>query len=125
MHQRASKIRHYARLSLYWSNTEVDIANATVSCADCTSQLPSLPAEPLKPHQPAKRPFEILHTDIGEVDGRHFLVIVDQFSGWPAVTTFPDKHTPFSALYRKREKGAIMKEKQLRVGGNGGGGERD
>ena len=86
-------MRQRARLSMYWPNMDVDITNAASTCEECVSQLPSLPAEPLKKHQPATRPFEIIHTDIGEVDGRHFLVIVDQFSGWPAVTTFPDKHT--------------------------------
>jgi hypothetical protein len=49
--------------------------------------------EPLQPHEPATRQFEVLHADLGELDGRHFLVIVDQFSGWPAFTMFLDKHT--------------------------------
>ena len=69
---------------MYWPNMDVDITNAALTCEECVSQLPSLPAEPLKKHQPATRPFKIIHTDI---------VIVDQFSGWPAVTTFSDKHT--------------------------------
>jgi hypothetical protein len=81
MHQGASKMRQRARLSMYWPNMDVDITNAASTCEECVSQLPSLPAEPLKKHQPATRPFEIIHTDIGEVEGRHFLVIVDQFSG--------------------------------------------
>jgi hypothetical protein len=93
MHQGASKMRQRARLSLYWPHMDTDIANAASSCKECVSQLPSLPAEPLQQHEPATRPFEVLHADLGELDGRHFLVIVDQFSGWPAVTTFPDKHT--------------------------------
>jgi hypothetical protein len=78
MHQGASKMRQRARLSMYWLNMDVDITN---TASTCVSQLPSLPAEPLKKHQPATRPFEIIHTELGEVDGRHFLVIVDQFSG--------------------------------------------
>ena len=93
MHQGASKMRQRARLSLYWPHMDTDIANAAATCEECVSQLPSLPAEPLQPHKPATRPFEILHADLGEVDGRHFLVIVDQFSGWPAVTMYTDKHT--------------------------------
>ena len=66
---------------MYWPNMDVDITNAASTYEECVSQLPSLPAEPLKKHQPATRPFEIIHTELGEVDGRHFLVIVDQFSG--------------------------------------------
>jgi hypothetical protein len=93
MHQGASKMRQRARLSLYWPHMDVDIAHAAASCEECVSQLPSLPAEPLQHHEPATRPFEFLHADLGEVEGRHFLVIVDQFSDWPAVTMFADKNT--------------------------------
>jgi hypothetical protein len=47
----------------------------------------------LQPHAPSSRPFEFLHADIGEDDGRHFLVIIYQFSGWPHVTMFQKKNT--------------------------------
>ena len=93
MHQGASKMRQRARLSVYWPGMDVDIANAAKNCESCTSRLPSHPAEPMRPHEPAKRPFEQLHADLGEDDNRHFLVIVDAFSGWPQVTMFRDKNT--------------------------------
>lgn len=83
MHQGASKMRHRARLSLYWPHMDVDISNAAASCDECVS----------RPHEPATRPFKFLHANLGEVDGRHFLVIVDQFSGWPAITMFSYKNT--------------------------------
>ena len=86
-------MRQRARLSLCWPHMDVDIAHAAASCEECVSQLPSLPAEPLQHHEPATRPFEFLHADLSEVEGRHFLVIVDQFSGWPAFTMFADKNT--------------------------------
>lgn len=72
---------------------DIDIANAAATCETCTSLLPSLPAETLQPYEPATRPFEFLHADLGEVDGRHFQVIVDQFNDWPSVTLFPDRKT--------------------------------
>ncbi len=93
MHQGATKLRQRPRLSVYWPNMDVDIANATRSCDECNQRLPSLPPEPLKPHEPATRPFEQLHADLGEIEGRHFLTIVDQFSGWPHVVPFPNKNT--------------------------------
>ncbi len=73
-----------ARVSLNLPHMDVNIANAAVSCDKCVSRIPSLPAEPMKPHKPATRPYEFLHVNLGEVDGRHFLVIVDQFNSWPA-----------------------------------------
>ena len=81
MHQGASKMRQRARLSLYWPHMDVDITHAAATCEECVSQLPSLPVEPLQHHEPATRPFEFLHADLGEVEGRHFLVIVDLFCG--------------------------------------------
>nr|CAH0109788.1 unnamed protein product [Daphnia galeata] len=76
----------------------MDINIAASTWVECVSQLPSLPAEPLQPHEPATRPFEVLHADLGEFDGRHFLVIVNQFSGWSAVTMFPEKNTTAQRL---------------------------
>ena len=98
MHQGATKMRQRARLSLYWPHMDSDIINAAASDAAHVSNLPSLPAEPIKQHEPASRPFEFLHADIGEDDGRHFLVIIDQFSGWPHVVLFPNKNTTANRL---------------------------
>ncbi len=69
MHQGETKMRQRARLSVYWPNMDVDISNAAKSCDSCTSHLPSLPAEPLCPHEPATRTFQFI-ADIGEDDGR-------------------------------------------------------
>lgn len=92
MHQGASKMRQRARLSVYWPGMDNDISNAAANCSSCTSRLPSQPAEPLKQHEPATRPFEQIYGDLGEEDGRMFLALVDAFSGWPHVAMFPDKH---------------------------------
>ena len=70
-----------------------DITNAARSCDECVSRLPSHQREPLGPHDPASRPFEQVHADLGSVNGRHFLTIVDQFSGWPHVVPFQDSNT--------------------------------
>jgi hypothetical protein len=93
MYQGASKMRQRARLSVYWPHMDVDIANAAATCEDCISLLPFLPAEPLISNEPATRPFDFLHADLGRDDGRYFLVIVDQFSSWSHVVVFPDKNT--------------------------------
>jgi hypothetical protein len=93
MHQGATKLRQRARMSIYWPNIDAEIVNAARSCERCTSSLPSHPPEPLRPHEPATRPFEHIHGDLGEFNGQHFLVLVDQFSGWPHVVRFPNKNT--------------------------------
>lgn len=93
MHQGARKLRQRARMSIYWPGIDADIVNVAKTCDECISRLPSLPPEPLHPHQPASRPFEVVHADLGAFRGRHFLVVVDQFSGWHHVVCFPDDKT--------------------------------
>ena len=93
MHQGATKLRQRARLTVYWPGMDIDITNAARSCQSCTEKLPSLPREPLIQHQAATRPFEQLHSDLATINGRDFLIIADQYSGWPDVIPFPNKNT--------------------------------
>jgi hypothetical protein len=60
--------------------------------------------------------------DLSEVEGRHFLVIVDQFSGWPAVTMFADKNTTarrlinaFRAFFMDTGGGAVKTTSMLTI----------
>ncbi|XP_045022885.1 uncharacterized protein LOC123466779 [Daphnia magna] len=92
MHQGTTKLRQRARLSVFWPNMDAEIVNLAGACEECTSSLPSHPPEPLRPHEPASRPFEQIHADLCQLNGRHFLIQVDAFSGWPHVVYFPDAH---------------------------------
>ena len=93
MHQAESKMRQRTCLCVYWPGMDVDIANAARNCDSCITRLPSLPAEPLRPHEAATRPFQFVHADVGEDNGHHFLTIVDTFSGWPFLDVYGDKKT--------------------------------
>jgi hypothetical protein len=93
MHQGATKTHQRARLSVYWPNIDNDIVNATKNCETCTKHLLSQQPEPFRARPPATRPFEQIHADLGDVNDRHFLVMVDSFSGWPHVVTFRDTKT--------------------------------
>ena len=42
-------------------------------------------------HQPPA--IEQIHADLGEISGRHFLVMVDSFSDWPHMVAFRDTNT--------------------------------
>ncbi len=72
MHKGATKKRQRARLSVYWPNIENDIVNATKNCETCTKHVPSHQPEPFRARPPATRPFEQIHVDLGDVNGRHF-----------------------------------------------------
>lgn len=55
-------------------------------------------AGPLLPHAPESRPFEFVFADLGTNRGRDFLIVADQFSGWPQVYLFPDTNTSASRV---------------------------
>ena len=67
--------------------------NASELCGEYTKGLPSHGAEPFQRRVGATRPFEQIHADLCSVNSRHYLVMVDQFSGWPQVVAFPDENT--------------------------------
>jgi hypothetical protein len=70
-----------------------DIDMAAQSCKHCTENQPWLPREPLQQRKAATHPFEQIHMDIASVNGRDFLILVDQYSGWPDVIPFKNKNT--------------------------------
>ncbi|QQP40023.1 Uncharacterized protein FKW44_013922, partial [Caligus rogercresseyi] len=55
------------------------------SCEECQRYRPQQQQEPRQSDPPASRPFESVSADLFEYRGRHFLVIVDRYSGWPIV----------------------------------------
>ena len=64
MHQGTTKLRQRARLPVFWPNIDAEIVSLAGACEECTSRLPSLPPEPLQPHEPASRPFEQIHVSL-------------------------------------------------------------
>jgi transposase InsO family protein len=68
----------------------------------CTK--PSLPPEPFKSRPPPTRTFEKIHTDFGEINGGHFLVLVDSFSGWTHLVAFRDKSTTARQVVEQERK---------------------
>jgi hypothetical protein len=53
-----------------------------------------MPLEPFKSRQPPDRPLKKkIHVDLGKINGRHFLVLVDSFSCLLHMVAFHDKST--------------------------------
>ena len=59
-----------------------DIVNAARGCQQCQVHLRSLAKEPLQPTS-ASRPFERVGADILDSGGKHYLCLIDRFSGFP------------------------------------------
>jgi hypothetical protein len=85
MHQAAPKMLARARRSLWWPFMARDIKNSVKTCEPCEVSKPSNPEELILSHEPASYPFQLIHMDIGQVEGRYYLIIIDQYSGYPHV----------------------------------------
>ncbi len=82
MHQAADKMMARARKSLWWPFITRDVQNVALTCKPCQEYKPSNRDEPLRPHEPATYPFQFVHMDLGEVNGKYFLISADQYSGF-------------------------------------------
>ena len=85
MHQAEAKMMARARKSIWWPFITNDVANTALSCKTCQEYKPSNRAEPLRAHEQATYPFQFVHMDLGEVNGKYFLIAVDQYSGFPQI----------------------------------------
>jgi hypothetical protein len=85
MHQQAEKMEARARRSIWWPFITRDIKNIAKTCLPCQEKLPSQAPEPERAHEEAYYPFHSLHMDLASYEGRQFLILTDQFSGFPHI----------------------------------------
>ena len=85
MHQAAPKMLARARQSVWWPYMSRDINSFAKTCETCERHKPSNPSESLLHHKPATYAFQALHMDIGEVAGKYYLFMIDQFSSYPHI----------------------------------------
>ena len=85
LHASPEKMKARARRSVWWPGMNAQIDEKWRHCRTCVERSPSNKPEPTKPREISKYPFQILHMDLGSYAGCQFLIIVDQFSGWPVV----------------------------------------
>ena len=83
MHQGAAKMT--ARVSLWWPFMARDISTFAKSCLPCETTKPSNPVETIVSHEAAEYPFQFLHMDIGQEQGRYYLITTDQYSNYPHI----------------------------------------
>uniref|UniRef100_A0A1Y1MUA0 RNA-directed DNA polymerase n=1 Tax=Photinus pyralis TaxID=7054 RepID=A0A1Y1MUA0_PHOPY len=86
-HQGISKTLERARMTVWWPTIATDVTDVIRHCRPCQEHLPSQPHEPMQRGPDAERPFQKLHADLFEVADTHYLVLTDEFSGWPDITT--------------------------------------
>ena len=81
-HHGVSQMTARARASLFWPGITSDIARTRDNCRTCDTIAPSqLQTDAVPPAIPTY-PFEMICSDYFDLEGSHFLLTVDRFTGW-------------------------------------------
>ena len=80
LHSGETKILANAGQLYFWIGMTDQIKLMTLKCEMCLKLKPSKPVEPLiQTH--ASRPFEAISIDLGYLEGTHYLILADRYSG--------------------------------------------
>ena len=90
-HQGIQRMKAHARMVLYWPGMAQDIEKKVEMCGTCQQMQPQNQREPLQSHEIPDLPWLKLGTDIFELHGQSYLVIVDYLTKYPEVLNLPDK----------------------------------
>ena len=100
-HCGAQKMKTQFRQLYYWPGMANEIDNLVRACRDCNYHLPSQPKEALLPTT-ATSPMERIGVDIFDSAGKHYLCVIDRFSGFPFVA--PLRSMTTSAVIKELNK---------------------
>ena len=87
-HMGAAKTKARAREIVWWPNIDQQIEMSTKLCTPCQDNLNSHQKEPMTSRPVPTRAFQEVHADFCEFRGNQFLVVVDGYSGYPALYHF-------------------------------------
>ena len=88
-HQGTARMASRAQATVFWPGASVDIDNVRRWCIDCWRMAPSQPHMPPATPMVPTAPFQAAAADYFHIQGKHYLVIVDRFSGWPHIVFQP------------------------------------
>ena len=87
-HQGIDRTIRRARQTVYWPGITSDIRSTVEACQQCQYYRPSQGREPMEQDPPPTRVFQDIAADFCELEGKHYLVIVDRYSGYPLIHAF-------------------------------------
>lgn len=84
-HQGITGMTLRAQSSVWWPGITPQIKETRDKCRICQEITPSQPSAPPQPLPQPEFPFQQIAADYFQSGGYHYLVIIDRYSGWPAV----------------------------------------
>jgi hypothetical protein len=101
-HQGIAKTQERARFSVWWPTCNHEIEQVVVRCQPCREVLPSLPHQPLEHNPEAQRPFQRVHADMFQHADQYYLLLTDEYSGWPDMASLLHNMTADSLIRHLR-----------------------
>ncbi len=92
-HQGIERTKRRARQTVFWPGINSDILSTVRACEPCQIHQSSQQKEPFRSDAAATRPFEDTSADLFSHGGRHYMVYVDRYSGWPIVYSWKSDPT--------------------------------
>ncbi len=81
-HQGVEKTRNLARDIMYWPAMNAQIHDTVSRCEACNTYKANQTRQPMKGHEKPSRSWQKVGTDLFELDGEHYLLIVDYYSSY-------------------------------------------
>ena len=81
-HLGVEKCKRRAKDVMFWPGMAAQITDTVLNCPTCSTHQRCNTKEPLTPHPVPSRPWERIAADLCEVNGRHYLVMVDYYSNF-------------------------------------------
>ena len=81
-HPGENRTKMLARMYVWWPKLDDDVSVMVRNCDTCQQLGSKAPQAPLHPWQWPSRPWERVHVDYCELEGRMFLILIDAHSKW-------------------------------------------
>lgn len=94
------KSKALARVLLWWPGLSGQIEEMVAKCPACQATRANAPSLPSTPWPSPEGPWQRLHIDFaGPFHGRHFVILVDAYSGWIDVAEVPGPTAEAAMLF--------------------------
>ena len=102
-HQGIEKCRLRAKHVVYWPSLQQDIINTVGSCQTCQTYQRSNTREPLISHEIPTSPWQVVGTDLFQLDGVQYLIITDYKSKFPFIRKMPLQCTSSAVITASKQ----------------------
>ena len=79
-----------AKTSMYWPGYILDLTDTVEACGRCQENRSNNPPTTLQHHDVPDYPFQVVASDLFELDGSSYLLAVDYYSRWVNVAKLPN-----------------------------------